>query len=120
MTPHVLSPWVATALLALAAAAHQGWSANFYTIVSDTMPREAVGSVVGIGGMAGAVVAMGNSELVGHILQWTHDNYAVPFAMASGGYIVAWVCLQVLLPVIERIDFGPRPPRIATPGLEQD
>jgi MFS transporter, ACS family, aldohexuronate transporter len=120
MTPHVLSPWVATALLALAAAAHQGWSANFYTIVSDTMPREAVGSVVGIGGMAGAVVAMGNSELVGHILQWTHDNYAVPFAMASGGYIVAWVCLQVLLPVIRRIDVGPRPPQIATPGLEQD
>jgi ACS family hexuronate transporter-like MFS transporter len=101
-TPLVTSAWTATILLSLAAAAHQGWSANFYTIVSDTMPRNAVSSVVGIGGMAGAIVAMGNSELVGHVLQWTH-SYKVPFAMASGGYILAWLCVQLLLPVIRPV-----------------
>jgi len=107
-TPHVFSPWVATGLLALAAAAHQGWSANFYTIVSDTMPREAVSSVVGIGGMAGAIVAMGNSQLVGHILQWTHDNYTVPFVMASCGYVVALLCVHLLLPIIRPVQVAAR------------
>jgi ACS family hexuronate transporter-like MFS transporter len=49
--------WITVALISLAAAGHQGWSANLYTVVSDTFPRNAVGSVVGFGGMAGAVGA---------------------------------------------------------------
>ena len=60
--------WVAVLLVGLAAAAHQGWSANLFTLTSDMFPRRAVGSVVGIGGMAGAVGGMFNSLVVGEIL----------------------------------------------------
>ena len=54
LVPQIESLWVAVLLIGLAAAAHQGWSANVFTLVSDSFPRQAVGSVVGIGGMAGA------------------------------------------------------------------
>ena len=60
VVPMVFAGWIenlsgTVALISLAAAAHQGWSANLYTLASDTFPKQAVGSVVGIGGMAGAV-----------------------------------------------------------------
>src|SRR5262249_50009756 len=67
----VKSLWASVLLIGLAAAAHQGWSANIFTIASDTFPRRAVGSVVGIGGMAGAVGGMLISPIVGVILQRT-------------------------------------------------
>src|SRR5687767_2551695 len=63
--------WVAVALIGLAASAHQGWSANVFTMTSDLFPRRAVGSVVGIGGMAGAVGGMLIAKVVGYVLQWT-------------------------------------------------
>ena len=63
--------WVAVGLISIAAAAHQGWSANLFTMVSDMFPRRAVGSVVGIGGMAGAVGGMLIATTVGLILQYT-------------------------------------------------
>ena len=59
--PWVQNLWGTVALISLAAAAHQGWSANLYTLVSDTVPRRAVGSVVGFGGMGGAVGNMAAS-----------------------------------------------------------
>ena len=61
--------WVAVALIGLAAAAHQGWSANLFTLVSDMFPRQAVGSVVGLGGMAGAIGGMLIAKLTGYILE---------------------------------------------------
>ena len=69
--------WSAVALIGLAAAAHQGFSANIFTLVSDMFPKQAVGSVVGIGGMAGAVGGMVIAAGVGRILQWT-GSYVVP------------------------------------------
>jgi len=63
--------WPATLLIGLAAAGHQGFSANLYTLTSDLFPSRAVASVVGIGGMAGAVGGMLIAEIVGHVLQWT-------------------------------------------------
>ena len=69
------SLWGTVALISLAAAAHQGWSANLYTLASDTFPKLAVGSVVGIGGMAGAVGNMIASTGIGYILQFTSNNY---------------------------------------------
>ena len=54
----VTSLWSAVLLVALAASAHQGWSANLFTLVSDMFPRRAVGSVTGFGGMAGAIGGM--------------------------------------------------------------
>jgi ACS family hexuronate transporter-like MFS transporter len=63
--------WVAVGLISIAAAAHQGWSANLFTLVSDTFPRQAVGSVVGLGGMAGAIGGMLIAKLTGYLLQVT-------------------------------------------------
>ena len=91
--------WVAVALIALAAAAHQGWSANIFTLVSDTFPRRAVGSVVGFGGMAGAVGGMLLSIMVGEILQRT-GSYTAIFLMAGSVYLVALVIIHLLLPTL--------------------
>ena len=67
--------WAAVLLIGLAAAAHQGFSANLYTIVSDTVPRKAISSVVGIGGMAAGLGMLVLSTLVGRILDWTQAAY---------------------------------------------
>jgi ACS family hexuronate transporter-like MFS transporter len=61
--------WAAIGLLSLAAAAHQGWSANLFTTASDMFPRSAVGSATGIGTMAGAIGGVLFAKLAGHILQ---------------------------------------------------
>jgi MFS transporter, ACS family, hexuronate transporter len=106
--------WATVLLIGLAASAHQGFSANLYTLVSDTVPRKAVSSVVGIGGMAGAIGGMFYSKLVGYVLHWTHNNYAVPFAIAALSYLVALLIIHLLLPRLEpmRLDAATR----AIPG----
>jgi ACS family hexuronate transporter-like MFS transporter len=68
-------------LIGLAAAAHQGFSANNFTLVSDAVPRNAIGSVVGIGGLAGGIGGMLAAEIVGHVLEYT-GSYVVLFAWA--------------------------------------
>jgi MFS transporter, ACS family, hexuronate transporter len=95
--------WVAVGLVGLAAAAHQGWSANLFTIVSDTFPRPAVGSVVGIGGMAGAVGGMLISLVVGEVLQRT-GSYVPVFIIAGSTYLLALLIVQVLAPKLEPAD----------------
>ncbi len=97
MAPWVSNLWLAVFLVGLAASAHQGFSANLYTLVSDTVPGQAVSSVVGIGGMAGAIGGMFSATMVGHILEWTH-SYVVLFAMASTAYLVALLIIHQLLP----------------------
>ncbi len=97
--------WVAVGLVGLAAAAHQGWSANIFTMSSDLFPRRAVGSVVGIGGMAGAVGGMLISKLVGYILEWT-GSYLPIFIMAASAYLLALLIIQVLVPRMEPAPIG--------------
>lgn len=92
--------WVAVALVSLAAAAHQGWSANLFTLVSDTFPRRAVGSVVGMGGMAGAVGGMVIALIVGEILQRT-GSYVPIFLMAGSAYLAALLVIHLLVPRLE-------------------
>lgn len=92
--------WVAVALVGLAAAAHQGWSANLFTLVSDTFPRQAVGSVVGFGGMAGAVGGMLIAKLTGYILETT-GSYVPVFLIAASTYLVALAIIHALLPKLE-------------------
>lgn len=92
--------WVAVLLVGLAAAAHQGWSANLFTTTSDMFPRRAIGSIVGIGGMAGAVGGMLISKIVGYILQWS-GSYVPIFFMAASAYLAAWVVFQLLAPKLE-------------------
>ncbi len=89
--------WVAVALISLATAAHQGWSANLFTLVSDLFPRQAVGSVVGIGGMAGAVGGMIVATAIGYILSVT-GNYFSVFIIASAAYLLALLVIQFLTP----------------------
>ena len=97
------SEWVAVGLLSLAAAAHQGWSANLFTTVSDMFPKSAVGAVVGIGGMAGSVGGVLFSLSAGWILQITH-SYASLFAIAASAYLVAFVILRALAPGLKKIE----------------
>ena len=92
--------WVAVALVGLAAAAHQGWSANLFTLASDTFPRQAVGSVVGFGGMAGAVGGMLIAKLTGYILEAT-GTYVVVFLIAASAYLAALAVIHLLLPKLE-------------------
>jgi ACS family hexuronate transporter-like MFS transporter len=94
---HAANLWVAVGLVSIAAAAHQGWSANLFTLTSDMFPRRAVGSVVGFGGMAGAVGGMLISILVGEILQRT-GSYVPVFLMAGFAYLFALAIIQFLTP----------------------
>lgn len=94
--------WLAVAVLSLAAAAHQGWSANLYTIASDMFPREAIGAVVGIGGMAGSIGGVLFSLGVGYLLQVTH-SYTVLFAISSSAYLVAFLWLRLTVPSLPKI-----------------
>jgi MFS transporter, ACS family, hexuronate transporter len=97
----VESTWSAVALIGLAAACHQGFSANLYTITSDMFPARAVASVTGIGGMAGAIGGMLIATVVGHVLQWT-GSYMIPFLISGCAYLVALGVIQALAPQLER------------------
>jgi ACS family hexuronate transporter-like MFS transporter len=97
-----VSEWTAILLISLAAAAHQGWSANLFTLTSDMFPRTAVGSVVGIGGMAGAVGGMFIAMLVGAILQST-GSYRTIFFVAGFAYLLALLVIHLLVPRLEPI-----------------
>lgn len=92
--------WVAVGLVSIAAAAHQGWSANIFTIASDMFPRRAVGSVVGIGGMAGAIGGMVVAKAVGYILAWT-GSYFLIFVIAGSMYLIALLIIHLLVPNLE-------------------
>ncbi len=87
--------WVAVGLIGLAAAAHQGWSANLYTMVSDVFPTQAVAAVVGITGLCGAVGGMLLSSTAGHLLQRANDYQPLLFA-AAAAYLIALAGIQLL------------------------
>ncbi len=97
--------WVGVTLLGLAAAGHQGFSANLYTVVSDMFPRRAVGSVVGIGGTAGAAGGMLIAFAAGLILQFTH-SYLPLFVIAASAYVTALLILHSLAPALDPARIG--------------
>jgi ACS family hexuronate transporter-like MFS transporter len=92
--------WVAVGLISLATAAHQGWSANLFTLVSDTFPRRAVASVVGIGGFAGAASGMLIATATGYLLQWTR-SYVPIFFVAASAYLIALAVIHALVPDLQ-------------------
>jgi ACS family hexuronate transporter-like MFS transporter len=100
-TPLVPHPWMAVTLVGLAAAAHCGFAANLFTLVSDTVPQQAVSSVVGIGGMGGALGGMAFAQLVSRILYLTNNNYIIPFALAPLAYLMGLGVIHLLLPHLE-------------------
>jgi len=97
LVPRVTSTWAAVLLVGLATAAHQGFSANLFTLPSDMFRKRAVASVVGIGGMAGAVGGMLIAKVVSYLLQWT-GSYTIPFVMAGSAYLLALGVIQALVP----------------------
>ena len=100
MASRVHSMWAAVALISLAASAHQGWSANLFTLASDMFPRQAVGSVVGLGGTAGALGGMLIAKLTGYILQTT-GSYLPVFIIAGTTYLVTLLIVHLITPRLE-------------------
>jgi ACS family hexuronate transporter-like MFS transporter len=98
--PRIENMWAVVLLIGLATAAHQGFSANLYTIASDMFPARAVGSVIGIGGAAGAIGGLLIAKIVGPILQHT-GSYQVPFLIAGLAYPVAVGMIHLLAPKLE-------------------
>ncbi|OIN59123.1 MFS transporter [Arsenicibacter rosenii] len=92
---------MAIALISLATAAHQGWSANMYTFASDLFPKSVVGSVMGIGGMSGAVGGILLAQQSGRII--TAFGYLPMFIIASCAYLVALIIIHFLLPKLEPV-----------------
>jgi MFS transporter, ACS family, aldohexuronate transporter len=102
--PQVSSLWGAVALIGLATAAHQGWSANIFTTASDMFPRRAVGSVVGIGGMAGAVGGATLAVVTGYMLDSNGGNYQPVFYVAGFAYLAALGVIQILAPQLRPVE----------------
>ncbi len=94
--------WLAVLLIGLAAAAHQAFSANVYTLPSDMLPRSAVASVIGIGGMMGAVGGMVFTKFVGQNLQAT-GSYRILFIIAGSVYLTALLVVHLLSPRLQRV-----------------
>jgi ACS family hexuronate transporter-like MFS transporter len=99
--PAANTMWTAVIIVAVAAAAHQAWSANVYTLASDMFPRSAVGSVVGIGAFAGAMGGVVFQRAVGRILDANGQNYTPIFAICGSAYVVAWVIIHLIAPRLE-------------------
>lgn len=95
--------WVSVILIGIAAAAHQGFSANLYTLPSDTFPRFAVGAVIGIGGTVGAIGGALFSKYSGDILDRV-GSYAPMFIAAGGAYFLAVLAVHLLSPRLERVE----------------
>ena len=92
--------WVAVALIGLATAGHQGFSANLFTLTSDLFPWPVVASVVGLGGFAGAVGGMLIATFTGFLLQST-GSYVPVFLMAGSAYLLALLVIHRLVPLLQ-------------------
>ncbi|HWL15008.1 MAG TPA: MFS transporter [Opitutus sp.] len=97
--PSMPNVFLTVAIVGLAGSAHQGWSANLFSFVSDTMPREAISSVVGLGGFVAYFTGGVVTEIIGEILQRT-GSYASIFAAASFLYLASLAIIQLLVPRI--------------------
>ncbi len=94
--------WAAVGVVSLAAAAHQAFMANLFTTASDMFPASAVGSVVGLGGMAGSVGGVVMATAAGQVLQWT-GSYVPLFLYAGSAYLFAFALLVILAPGLRRV-----------------
>ncbi|MGH7677883.1 MAG: MFS transporter [Gemmatimonadaceae bacterium] len=97
------SMWAAVVIVGVAAAAHQAWSANVYTLASDMFPRSAVGSVVGIGAFAGAMGGVAFQRMTGRVLQANGSDYTPIFVVCGLAYVTAWTIIHVLAPRLEPV-----------------
>ncbi|MCU0788391.1 MAG: MFS transporter [Verrucomicrobia bacterium] len=104
-----INTWLAVGTIAIACAAHQAWSANIFTTVSDMFPKKTVASVTGIGGMAGAsggiLIAFAAGELLQHYknLGKVEVGYGIMFVVCGVAYLTAWVVMHLLVPKFKKI-----------------
>lgn len=101
LAPRAGSMWTAVLIVSVAAAAHQGWSANVYTLASDMFPKAAVASVSGIGGFAGAMGGWLFQRVTGRVLDATGGDYAPIFLVCGFAYVTAWTIIHLLAPRLE-------------------
>ena len=101
--PGIASVWQAVLLIGLATAAHQGFSANLYTLPSDLFPRKAVGAIIGIGGTLGAIGGMFMAKFTGWVLDAT-GSYLPMFVIAGFAYLVALLVIHLLVPKMEQAE----------------
>jgi MFS transporter, ACS family, hexuronate transporter len=106
-----INMWLAVLVIGIAAAAHQAWSANIFTTVSDMFPKRATASVTGIGGMAGAVGGILLSALVQKNMFVYYRSihkieiaYYIMFGVCSGAYLIAWLIMHLLAPKMTRVE----------------
>ncbi len=99
---NVTNLWIAVLIIGVAAAAHQAFSANLFTLPSDLFPRSAVGSVIGFGGMVGAIGGIVFSNIIGKTLDAT-QSYTTLFMIAGSAYLVALLIIQLLTPKLEKV-----------------
>jgi ACS family hexuronate transporter-like MFS transporter len=104
-----INTWFAVATISIACAAHQAWSANIFTTVSDMFPKKAVASVTGIGGMAGAfggiLIAWSAGLLLKHFttLGKVELGYGILFIICATAYLLAWFVMHLLVPKFKKI-----------------
>jgi ACS family hexuronate transporter-like MFS transporter len=104
-----ISFWLPVFLIGIGASAHQAWSANIFTTVSDMFPKKAVASIVGIGGMAGGIggviVTKIGGALFDHYKALGHieTGYTIMFTFCALAYLIAWAVMKSLVPVYKPI-----------------
>jgi ACS family hexuronate transporter-like MFS transporter len=103
--------WLAVLVIGIAAAAHQAWSANIFTTVSDMFPKKATGSVVGIGGMAGGLggilltwAVQKNMFVYYRSINQIETAYYIMFSICAGAYLLAWLIMHLLVPKMNKVD----------------
>jgi ACS family hexuronate transporter-like MFS transporter len=107
-----INTWLAVATIAIACSAHQAWSANIFTTVSDMFPKKAVASVTGLGGMAGAVGGILIARVAGLVLRHftalgkVELGYGILFIICGSAYLVAWVGMHLLVPKFKQIQLN--------------
>jgi ACS family hexuronate transporter-like MFS transporter len=109
--PAAGSMWMAVAIVSVAAAAHQWWSCNLYTTVSDMFPRKAVASVIGLGGAGGAIAGVLTQRSTGRLLDATGGDYTPIFTVCGLAYVAALLVIHLLVPRIRTVELeaGPVP-----------
>lgn len=105
-----INPWLAIIIVGIALTCHQGWSSNIYTLPSDMFPKKAVGTVVGLGGMAGTVGAILISRVAGVVLDryksidHIETGYYIMFFISGFGYLAAWIIMHLLSPEMKKAE----------------
>ena len=101
--------WYAVLIIGLAAAAHQAWSANIFTTVSDMFPKRAVASITGIGGMAGGLGGILIAKSAGYLFEYYKGQgditvgYMIMFVICGLAYLTAWLVMHLLVPKMKRV-----------------